>query len=333
MIKNIHINKKYACASFLFLCCFFSVQKIEAQTPKIQWVKQFPSLKSSETGQSLTKKIFNFITGKPKETLIRPFAVYAKDSNNWLVLDQGKMSLLAVDLKKNRIHTIKEDFPSLVSICSNSRGRFFFTDSKLNKIFTFQEGSSKVSVFQNSLNLHQPTGIACSPITQDIWVAETKLHRISVLNSDGSIRMIIGKRGTGPGEFNFPTYLWIGNEGNVYVVDSMNFRIQILDGNGKVLSVFGEAGDASGYLSRPKGIATDSKGHIFVVDALFHTVQIFDRAGNFLFNFGEQGNQRFRFWMPTGIYIDNNDIIYIADSYNSRIQVFRLVEGENGENR
>ena len=42
----------------------------------------------------------------------------------------------------------------------------------------------------------------------------------------------IGKRGSGPGEFNLPRDLAIGLDGRLYVVDGGNFRVVVFDRNG-----------------------------------------------------------------------------------------------------
>ena len=133
---------------------------------------------------------------------------------------------------------------------------------------------------------------------------------------------VLGQRGAGPGEFNFPTYLWWGNDARLYVSDALNFRIQMFDGDGRVVGQFGRLGDGSGDAARQKGVATDSLGHVYVVDSLFHAFQIFDAKGDFLLGVGNRGGDPGEFWLPTGIFIDQ-DLIYVADSYNSRIQVFQ----------
>ena len=180
--------------------------------------------------------------------------------------------------------------------------------------------------FGDSIALDQPTGIACNRTSGDVWVVETGAHQLLHFNSQGQLIARIGERGPGPGQFNFPTFIWIDQEGRIYLVDSMNSRIQLLDPAGAYLGSFGEPGDATGYMARPKGIATDSRGHIYVADALFHAVQIFDRQGNFLYSFGSQGQGTGEFWMPAGLYIDQQDHIYVADSYNGRVQMFELVK-------
>ena len=218
----------------------------------------------------------------------------------------------------------KIPLPSLVGICKISSDTILFSDSKLNKLFFFNETDHQIHSFSNSLKINKPTGIAFNKKTKDIWVIETGNHRVLLLTSAGDIKQTIGSRGTSKSQFNYPAFIWIDKEGTVYIVDSMNFRIQIFDAYGNYISMFGEAGDASGFLSRPKGIATDSNGNIYIVDALFNTVQIFDRQGNFLYNFGKKGTGPSEFILPSGIFIDETDRIYVADSYNARIQIFEL---------
>jgi DNA-binding beta-propeller fold protein YncE len=258
-------------------------------------------------------------------------SVVAINPDTFWVADQGKGSILRVFKGMGEITQFRdqepENFPSIVGSCHTPDGKILFTDSKLNKIFRFVPGNRELQIFNDSISLDQPTGIAYSAVKEEIWVVETKAHRISVFNKNGELLKQIGGRGNGPGEFNFPTYIWIDRSGTIYVVDAMNFRIQIFDRNGDFISAFGEIGDASGYFARPKGVATDSFGHIYVTDVLYHAVQVFDQNGKLLYVFGSRGSEKEQFWMPTGIFIDDRDFIYIADSYNSRIQIFQLALG------
>jgi DNA-binding beta-propeller fold protein YncE len=319
----------------------------------VRWVGQYPAVKNKketkqkqngiskillgednkETSAEKNKNWFtNLLFGKKPANLVKPMSVLAINPDTFWVADQGNGSILQVfkgvgeitQFKNKNIH----DIPSIVSSCFMPDGKILFTDSKLNKIFQFQPGNKELRILNDSILLEQPTGIAYSIVNKQIWVVETKMHRINVLNEKGEIIKQIGRRGNAPGQFNFPTYIWIDKLGTIYVVDAMNFRIQLFDTNGEFISYFGEIGDATGYLSRPKGIATDSFGHIYIVDALFHTVQIFDRSGKLLYVFGSKGQEKEQFWMPTGIYIDNRNFIYVADSYNSRVQVFQLTFGD-----
>jgi DNA-binding beta-propeller fold protein YncE len=319
----------------------------------VRWLAQFPAVinkketkqkqnsiskillgkNNKETSSEKNKNWFtNLLFGKKPANLVKPMSVLAINPDTFWIADQGNGSIMQVfngvgeitQFRNKNIH----DLPSIVCSCFMSDGKILFTDSKLNKIFQFQPGNKELRILNDSILLEQPTGIAYSVVNKQIWVVETKMHRVTVLNEKGEIIKKIGSRGNAPGQFNFPTYIWIDNSGTIYVVDAMNFRIQLFDKDGEFISEFGEIGDATGYFSRPKGIATDSFGHIYIADALFHTVQIFDRTGKLLYVFGSKGQEKEQFWMPTGIYIDGSNFIYIADSYNSRVQVFQLTFGD-----
>ena len=297
------------------------------ETAEIKWINQWPSSKG-KAKIGFKSWINNLIFGKKAVALSKPVSLLVADQDVMYILDQGNYAVLKVSKKPNEApHIIKKkniDLTSLVGICAFRENEFLFTDSYLNKVFLYNEENKNCTLLNDSLVLSQPTGIAYSSLTKEIWVVETNEHRISVLNEKGELIRRIGKRGTASGEFNFPTYIWIDKSGNVYIIDSMNFRVQVMDKDGNVISVFGESGDGSGTMARPKGIATDSYGNIYVVDALFNVVQIFDINGNFLYKFGSQGQGDGQFWMPSGIFIDADNNIYVADSYNSRIQVFQL---------
>ena len=297
----------------------------------IEWVSQYPALPGESTDKKFKEKFVDFITGKgDRMALSKPVSVIAMDPDTFWILDQGSGQLFKIQNGVGEItHFKKNDFrnfPSLVEIISLPGDSLLFTDSYMNKIFVSSPGKKETKSLNDSLVLEQPTGIAYSPVTGEIWVVETKAHRISILDKNGQLIKQIGGRGNEPGKFNFPTSIWIDNTGRAYVIDALNFRIQVFSGDGDLISVFGEIGDATGYFARPRGIATDSHGNIYVSDALFNAVQIFDIAGNFLYTFGRQGREKGEFWMPAGIFIDPEDNIYVADSYNSRVQVFHLTK-------
>lgn len=306
------------------------VQETESGNRIIAWINQYPSPEDGKYNTGIFRRIAHWIAGdKPMPALIRPIAVLASNPDSFLVVDQGNRIIL--DVRKNKGNLLQlfknntSSFESLVGICSLPGNRLLFTDSRSNKIYAYEAGRKYFSEWQTSVALQQPTGIAYSTVTDEVWVTETAAHRIAVFNREGNIVRIIGHRGVNDGEFNFPTFIAVDGNGEVYVNDAMNFRIQIFDPGGKFISAFGRAGDATGCFASSKGIAIDSHRNIYVVDALFGTVQIFDRTGNFLYNFGEPGSGKEQFRLPSGIYIDDRDFIYVADSYNARVQIFQLI--------
>lgn len=304
------------------------------QNSYIEWIGQYPSLPGESADRKFKERFKEFITGKDNRMILnKPVSVFAVNPDTFLVLDQENGQMFKIRKGVGDITQFKKGdytrFPSLVGIAELPGDTILFTDSFLNKIFVSSPDSKEVKGFNDSLKLEQPTGIAYSPVTEEIWVVETKAHRITILDKNGQIKKQFGERGNGPGQFNYPISVWIDNSGRAYVIDALNFRIQIFSDNGDLIKIFGELGDATGYFARPRGIAVDSHGNIYISDALFNAVQIFDISGNFLYAFGKQGREKGEFWMPAGLYIDHDDNIYVADSYNSRVQVFHLTKQGN----
>lgn len=311
----------------IYLLITFNVG-ISAENYQITWVAEYSNNNLRAPNVSFGQKLVNFLFGGENIKIKRPFHLTMLDSEHLIFLDQGTGYLGKIDLKNNLLtwltHKSKYRLYSAVSICKLNNDSLLITDGGLNKIFLYNIKKNKLKLWNDSLRINHPTGIAFYPSKNRIIVVETGKHRLLFLDKSGKIVRILGKRGVKPGEFNFPTFVWIDKNGTIYVNDSMNFRIQIFEFDGALKNIFGKAGDVSGYFARPKGIATDSNGNIYVVDALSNVVQVFDQQGNLLAYFGGQGKNKSEFWMPIGIYIDSNDRIFIADSFNSRIQEFKL---------
>jgi DNA-binding beta-propeller fold protein YncE len=299
------------------------------EDPFIRYIATLPA-KDEGRNTGFFEKIFNFIAGYEPVVYNNPVNISASGLQNIWILNQGDGSILKyTDGETEKIPAFKKKsspFPSIVGLCSFGREGILFTDSKLNAVYLLSPDGKQFKLVNDTIALERPTGIAFSEKTGEIWIVETGAHRISVLNKNGIRKRTIGKRGGGPLEFNFPTYIWIDALGKVYIVDSMNFRVQILSANGDFISSFGKQGDVTGTFARPRGVAVDSKGNIYVVDALFNNVQIFDTAGRLLYYFGTQGRGEYQFWMPSGVFVDKDDNIYVSDSYNGRVQIFQLLK-------
>lgn len=160
----------------------------------------------------------------------------------------------------------------------------------------------------------------------DIGGVSSELHRVRVFNArSGEHLFDIGKRGTGPGEFNLPRDVAVGLNGRLYVVDGGNFRVQIFDRNGKYMSSFGTIGKQLGNFARPKEVATDSQGNVYVADAAFGNFQIFSPEGDLLMYVGDRSEQDApgKYMLPSGIAVDEDGRVYFVDQWFRKIDVFR----------
>lgn len=302
----------------------------EPDPPRVAFVTMFSRPADLGISGGFFERLAGALFGGADSRLVRPMAVVAVEHVLY-VADPGAGGVHRFDPAKSRYRLTGapggRPLPSPVALARGLRGEVYVSDSALASVFVIRPDSKVAVPVPLRATLRQPTGIAFDPATARLYVVDTAAHRVHVFRQDGTLESTFGQRGTGDGEFNYPTLIWRTPTGTLYVTDSNNFRVQILDEHGRFLGKFGRHGDASGDLARHKGIATDHHGHVYVVDALLHAVQIFDDAGRFLLAVGALGRDRGEFWLPAGIFIADDDTIYVADSYNQRVQVFRYVGG------
>ena len=93
---------------------------------------------------------------------------------------------------------------------------------------------------------------------------------------------VIGRAGTGSGEFERPTGLALDHEGALYVVDSGNDRLEKFDRAGVFLLEFGTFGSKAGQLIEPLDACADYGFSIVVSDSRNRRWQTFDLDGNVL---------------------------------------------------
>jgi DNA-binding beta-propeller fold protein YncE len=207
----------------------------------------------------------------------------------------------------------------------------YVVDSQLHVVCVFRRTGEFLFSFGAS-DLSRPAGIAYHAGRREVYVSDAAAHRLMVFSPSGAFLRAIGSRGIGPGQFNYPTHLWIDQEGRLFISDTLNYRIQILLPDQITFTFFGEHGDRPGYFGHPGGVATDRFGHIYVTDRQFENVQVFDSQGQILMAFGQEGSGDGEFWLPSGLYIDERNRIYVADTFNKRIQVFEFMRNPGYEN-
>jgi DNA-binding beta-propeller fold protein YncE len=175
--------------------------------------------------------------------------------------------------------------------------------------------------------LKRPTGLAYDAIGGRIYVADTYAHDVKVFDSGGKLLSTLGRRGSGEGEFNFPTHLAFAR-GELYVADTLNSRIEVfsMDGTGLVRT-FGARGLWVGNLVRPKGVAVDTEGNVYVVESYHDHLLVFDRDGAFLMAIGGLGQDAGRFYLPAGVWTDAKNRVFVADMFNGRVAVFQFLGG------
>ncbi len=262
---------------------------------------------------------------KSDQALVTPYAVATDGADRVFVADSAARVVHVFNLASRDYAQWRpgdKPFGQPVGLAWDASGkRLLVADSVAGTIEVFDTDGKWAGSFAGGL-AQRPTGIAIDANRGRIFIADVAAHQVVIVSPDGALLARLGQRGSGLGEFNFPTAVAVDSVGRLYVSDTLNFRVQQFSADFKPLRQIGAKGDMPGYFSQPKGIAIDGDDHLYVVDAQFEAVQIFDADGRLLLGFGEEGRGPGEFWLPSGIAIDVHDRIWIADGYNRRIQVF-----------
>ena len=153
--------------------------------------------------------------------------------------------------------------------------------------------------------------------------------RIQKFNSSGAFITKWGTRGSGNGQFEFPSGIATDAAGNVYVADSGNARIQKLTSDGAFISKWGSGGKGNGQFNLPVGIATDAAGNVYVADSFAlapasrnNRVQKFSFDGTFITKWGGTGSGNGQFYGSSDVATNPAGNVYVVDRSNNRIQKF-----------
>lgn len=298
---------------------------------KIRWVAAFPNPANPGTpSASFWSRAFDFVTGEDPDPsagrapLQRPFGLAAWD-RNLLVADPDGRQVLRIRWRTGDVEPLNcrdraWSMPLALAVAAD--GTVWVADGGAGVVVR-REPSGQCRVLGEG-TLGRPSGIAMSGNVA--YVVNPPKHAVWRLGLDGTVLGKLGERGSGEGQFNFPTGIVALSDGSLLVVDALNFRVVRLDPTGKPLSTFGEAGDGGGAFARPKAVTVDESGNIYVSDAQNDVVLVYGPAGIFALAVGGSGQGPGQFSLPAGLAVSEG-YLFVADSYNHRIGIFELLGG------
>lgn len=271
-----------------------------------------------------------FVGKKAPESLYGPRAVVCtRDANRVWVADPGGRCLHLFDLERRRYLKVQRigdtQLLAPVGLSLGPAGSIYVCDAERVAIYRLSDRDGRwLGTLRLPDELQRPAAMVYDEAAQELFVVDVTAHDVKVLDGGGALLRILGQRGTGPGQLNFPSAI-ATDEHRLWIADSGNHRVQAITRSGESVAVFGRAGDAPGDLALPKGIAVDADGHVYVVDGRFENIQVFDKEGRLLLYFGEEGAGPGEFWLPGGIFIEPTGRIWVCDAYNRRVQVFQYI--------
>ena len=174
------------------------------------------------------------------------------------------------------------------------------------------------------LQFNLPDGVAISPITGQVYIADWSNDHIQVLNPDLTFSHSFGSRGSANGQFQYPHHIAIDSQGLVYVADFGNHRIQKFSPDGKFVAQFGSRSSGPGQLNSPWGITIDTAGTglVYVSEWSNHRVSVFTSDGVFVSSFGRRGSNIDQFNNPRGLTFNKEGLLYVCDYENDRLVVY-----------
>lgn len=267
--------------------------------------------------------------------LQRPQSGAVDEAGRIYVTDVSRQAVYVFDPLAGRLDVWEKaeglaNFATPVAVAVGN-GLIYVSDAELGIVARIdRKGETQGAIGRGILK--RPTGLAFDAQRGELYVSDTAAHDIKVFDLSGALRRVLGRRGEGEGEFNFPTHLAFAG-GELYVTDTMNSRIQVLDGaSGRMQRSFGARGLYVGNLVRPKGVALDSEGNVYVVESYYDHLLVFDRLGRFLMGIGGLGAESGKFYLPAGVWTDHLNRVFVADMFNGRVILFQhLGGGADGE--
>jgi hypothetical protein len=169
----------------------------------------------------------------------------------------------------------------------------------------------------------QPTGVALSSDTAELYVSDGNNHRIQVFDLDGKLLRTWGSFGLGATEMNGPSGLDFDDQGNLLVAMAYGNRIDSYTPEGKLMRSFGEKGTGPGQFNLPTSVRYNPRlRRIYVMDSYNQRVQFFDRDGTYLGQFGGNGFEPGKIMNAIDLAIDDRNHVYVPDAAVNRIQKF-----------
>ncbi len=194
--------------------------------------------------------------------------------------------------------------------------------------------------------VQMPTSITVGS-NGDIYVTDSKAHRVWVFESSYVHVRTIGMPGSGDGQLKFPTDTVIvsRDEGGtlveeVYVSDQANHRIQVFDLYGNFVRTIGPSqelssyclqsgfwcpNDTSGTFARLVALDVDSTGRLHVLDLYDAAVYILDPvSGEFLGSYGSYGDGAGLLRVPLDVLITEQGDAIVTDNDSAEMEFFAI---------
>lgn len=188
--------------------------------------------------------------------------------------------------------------------------------NKKGEIFVFHRGEHPVLVFDSAGKFLRSWGDGVIEMAhglridrdENVWVTDIAVHRVFKFDPTGKELLALGtgRPGDGNDEFNKPTDVAFGPDGEFYVTDGYgNSRVVKFSPSGAFIKTWGAAGKGRSQFNLPHAIVMDGEGRLLVGDRENSRIQIFNRDGRWLDAWGG--------FAPYGMALASDGTLFVAD--------------------
>jgi DNA-binding beta-propeller fold protein YncE len=260
--------------------------------------------------------------GAPYEAVQQPFDGAVDDRGHLWVLDSANGRVRAFDDRGGYLggwggNVEKGEYslrgPEGIAIAGDT---VYIADTWAGGVRAY---SRKGEPIGRASGLYGPRGIAAGDGI--VWVTDTGNGRLMAYDAQLKTPRVIGKLGTGGGEFNGPVGIAVGPSGKVFVGDSGNGRVQVLDKDGRFVSSWNLPWLKTSWQAH---LAVDSRGTVYVTYPDGASVLAFDKAGvqQKAWTADDSGAKLIR---PVGVAVDAKaGVLYVMDTGSHRIRRIAL---------
>ncbi len=223
------------------------------------------------------------------------------------VCDTGMGMVHVWDLATGRARRLgasgDEKLITPVDVAVDDAGTVYVADTGRSEVVAYDASGTRIRCFQSpDGGAYRPVAVAVRDST--LYVADVSAHKVDRFSTANTEHLgAIGRAGSGPGEFYFPSGLAVNDRGELLVSEMLGARVQVFDADHHISSKLGQPGDHYGDLGKPKHLAVGPDNVILIADTEFAHVHLFNRLGQLLMLVGGPHDTPGGTPMPFGVAV------------------------------
>jgi hypothetical protein len=272
-------------------------------------------------------------------------AVDKLNSGKYYVSDARVGSVFVYDSTRNLVGEIR-NLNKPLGVAIDSQGYLLVGNNGRNNIEVYDPSTGdRLATFGQGL-VEMPTSIVVGP-NGDIYVTDSKAHRVWVFESSYVHVRTIGEPGKSEGQLKFPIDAAVvardtagGLVEELYVADQANQRIQVfgLDGTfvRTITPLLVPSGscinygwscpkDARGMFIRLQGLDVDAAGRVHILDIYEAAVTIMDPVtGSRVGSYGGWGEAPGKLFAPLDLALTDGGEAIVTDNNTGTVEIFAV---------